>query len=144
MTSAVTYNESKASMASASKHSSNPSGRVGLSINDIIDGAAGDQSCNTLKRKAGDISEAIENDIQVWASSPFAANGLVTSTATAESRSQHTNRREQSENTPAPLAAVSEHRPAKRLRKLVERAGYVALGGAALFGALVLSAPDFL
>lgn len=144
MTSAVTYNESKASMAFANKHSFNPSGRSGLSINDIIEDAAGDHASKILKRKADGISEAIENEIRVWATSSSALDNIEESTAISASASQDALRGEQSEAPPTPVANTPEQRPAKRLRKIVESVGYVALGGATLFGALILSAPDFL
>lgn len=143
MTSAVAYNESKASMASANKLSSKSSGRSGLSINDIIEGA-GDHSSKTQKRKADDISEAIENEIRVWASSSPAPNSLEGLTAISTSALQASIREEQSETVSTALNQNPEQRPAKRLRKFAESVGYVALGGATLFGALVLSAPDFL
>lgn len=144
MTSAVTYNESKASMASANKHYSNPSGRSGLSINDIIERGAGDQSSRNLKRKADGISEAIEDEIRVWARSSPAPDSLERSTDMPASASQPAIREEQSTAVPTSTPEVIEQRPTKRLRKIVESVGYVALGGATLFGALVLSAPDFL
>jgi hypothetical protein len=142
MTSAVAYNQSKASMASANELPSNPSGRSGLSINDIIEGA-GDHTFKPQKRKAGDISEAIEKEIRVWASSSPAPNCFEGSTAMSASTSQAPIREEQSETISA-ASNQNEQRPAKRLRRIVESVGYVALGGATLFGALVLSAPDFL
>jgi hypothetical protein len=144
MTSAVTYNESKGSMFAANNQPSNPPGRSGLSINDIIEGAAGDHTSKTIKRKAGDISEAIEDEIRVWASSPSAIDHLEGSTAISVSAPQAAIREEQSRTALNPVAETPEQRPAKRLRKIAESVAYVALGGATLFGALVLSAPDFL
>lgn len=138
MTSAVTYNESKASMASTNKHTS---GRSGLRIHDIIEDAADDHASNSLKRKADDISEAIENEVRVWASSSPALNDLEAPSGISAA-SQAAVGEEQSKTTSALTAP--EQRPSKRLRKIVESVGYVALGGATLFGALVLSAPDFL
>ena len=140
MGSAVTYNESKASMASANAHTVSPIGRLRLTINDIIEDA---DTSNTLKRKAGDISDAIEEEARIWASSSTIDNlgGSVTIPAPAP---EATLIKEQPENSPVPVTETSEHRPAKRLRKIVESVGYIALGGATLFGALVLSAPDFL
>ena len=138
MKSAVTHNQSKASMVAASQHV-NTSGRSGLSIKDIIDGTD-DPLPKTLKRKSDDISEAIENEVRAWASSTSAMNDLEGSKAMlAPVLLQCATREDQSESSVA-----TEQRPAKRLRKIVESVGYVALGGATLFGALVLSAPDFL
>jgi hypothetical protein len=134
MTSAVTFNESKASMAASSKH---VTGRSALGINDIIEGAAGDRPASSLKRKADDMSETIENEVRVWASSSAALD-----TAPGTSFASPAVVEEQPKTVPAPISF--EHRPAKRLRKIIESVGYVALGGATLFGALVLSAPDFL
>lgn len=132
MTSAVMYNESKASMANK-----NTSGRSGLRIHDIIEGGE-EHTSNNLKRKADNISEAIENEVRVWASSSpalEASAGLFAPTLEAATHEE--------QSKTAPIADVAEQRPSK-MRKLVESVGYVALGGATLFGALVLSAPDFL
>ena len=138
MTSAVTYNQSKASMASNNKHNS---GRSGLSIHDIIEGAADDHASNSLKRKADDISEAIENEVRVWASSsPVLNDTEISSGISAASQAAVS----EVQSKTAPPLNIPEQRPSKRLRKIVESVGYVALGGATLFGALVLSAPDFL
>lgn len=142
MTSAVTYNESKASMASANKCKS--VGRSGISISDIVDLSSGDQGTKNLKRKSDDISEAIENEIRVWATSSSAwkdSEGPMDITASA---SKATIRGEQSEIASGQAPETSQQRPAKRLRKIIESVGYVVLGGATLFGALVVSAPDFL
>lgn len=142
MTSAVTYNESRASMASANKYRS--VGRSGISISDIVERSSGELGPKNLKRKSDDISEAIEDEIRIWATSSTALNDSEGPMDLTASASKVAIREEQSEIASTPAPETSQQRPTKRLRKIVESVGYVALGGATLFGALVLSAPDFL
>jgi hypothetical protein len=141
MTSAVSYNESKAAMVAANNTAALFSGRSGLSINDIIDDATTEHT-SKLKRKADDISEVIENEVREWASSlPVGVSGGSTDvTATQTAAPQ--------EPSVANFDTVIEQRPTKKIRRFVERLGYAAAGGAAvggtLFLALVATAPDFL
>lgn len=116
--------------------------RSGLRIDEIIDREVVDQHAATLKRKADDISKAVEEDVRIWASTLKP----VDTTSSPESHVP----------TPAQISIVSssdmsltsEYRPAKKLRKLMENVAYAALGGvavgAALFGGLVATAPDFM
>lgn len=128
MTSAVKFNESKAMSV-----------RSRLSIPDIIENSSLDQGSQKIgsigeKRKAGDISNVIESEIREWASldaSKPAISGLQARTAEA------------------PVVQENEHeqRPVKKLKTILERAAYAAVGGVAvgagLFFSLVATAPDF-
>lgn len=119
MTSAVSYNNSKENMAIH---------RSGIKINDIIDKSS-------RKRGVEDISNTTEKELETWGSRDpsTVANespALVdTSSATAN-------------------PAAPEQRPTKRLKRVLERVGYAALGGVAvgagLFSVLVATAPDFM
>jgi len=143
MTSAVKFNESKASMAAMNKTAAEFTGRSRLSINDIIEESHAEQTPKQLKRKADDISDVLENEVRVWASSP-AVDVLLNTTDMSASAAQ----------VPVPevtsnlLPDASQQRPVKRLKKLVEGLGYAALGGVAvgagLFSVLVATAPEFL
>lgn len=144
MTSSVRYNESKASKISDPiKADVLLSGRSGLSINDIIDDGPNDLADVTLKRKAADISDVIEDEIKNWASK-FPSNTTENSTATT-----HDGEIPQvSDISFTAILTASEHRPVKKVRKYIERLGYAAIGGAAvgatLFSVLVATAPEFM
>ncbi|TAQ91513.1 hypothetical protein B7494_g233 [Chlorociboria aeruginascens] len=134
MTSAVKYNESKASIFASKALTRAQPARSGLSIDDIIDRATASEHSNNLKRKADDISQAIENEVRMWASSP----PVQVSEQIASYRPK---------NRTVALVDAPQSRPTKRLRRFAEAVGYAALGGAAvgatLFSALILTAPEF-
>lgn len=136
MTSAVAHNETKLSMFPFRRLTANTSGASGPHSAPVQAVA----KPVMLKRKSDEISDAIEDEIRVWASSSAAPKTSEGSTAISVTQTSRT----ETEVTSATLNQNPEQRPAKRLRKIVESVGYVALGGATLFGALVLSAPDFL
>jgi hypothetical protein len=147
MTSAVKYNESKALMATANREGVCQSGRSRLSIDDIIDRSSVDQP-KSNKRKADDISDAIEKEIRVWASNPSALGALIGSTNVSESGSRISTSAKGVEMAQNVASDVPDSRPVKKLKKFVESVGYAALGGAfvgaGLFSVLVATAPDFL
>lgn len=141
MTSAVSYNESKAAMIAANKTAALFSGRSGLSINDIIDDAT-TENASKLKRKADDISDVIENEIRTWASSLHVG---VSGGTTNVNATQTVAAQGPSASIPN---AMDEQRPTKKTRRFAERLGYATAGGlavgATLFLGLVATAPDFL
>ena len=147
MTSAVKYNESKASMAALISNSAPPqSVRSGLRIDDIIEEPSLVEKSKDLKRKANEISDIIENESHIWASTEVEVPGRAADLSVLES--QVVAGGEASELTQFTKPDASEHHPAKRLKKFVEVAGYLALGGAAvgagMFSLLVATAPDFM
>jgi hypothetical protein len=120
MTSAAKYNESKAKAI-----------RSRLSIHDIIDNSSSQPSPPQVearsgeKRKASEISD-IQDEVRAWATSPH----IAATTPQLPKQVQY------------PTLA-SEGRPMKKLKTLMNRAAYVAAGGAVLFFGLVATAPDF-
>jgi len=129
MTSAVKFNESKAMSV-----------RSRLSIHDIIENSSRDQGSQKVgpkvgeKRKAGDISNVIENEIREWASLDASKPAISGQQARfAEAAAVQENEHEQL--------------PVKKLKTILERAAYAAVGGVAvgagLFFSLVATAPDF-
>ncbi|EHK98008.1 hypothetical protein M7I_6243 [Glarea lozoyensis 74030] len=120
MTSAVTFNESKAKAI-----------RSRLSIHDIIENPPSKESIPPVeartgeKRKASEISD-IQEEVRAWATSPETA--VVETPSTTQIQSQ---------------PHAREGRPMKKLKTLMNRAAYVAAGGAAIFFGLVATAPDF-
>lgn len=149
MTSAATYNQSKAAMSTASnKLATEQPARSRLSISDIIEGSSNDSS-KSLKRKAEDISDVVGNEVRIWAANSSVSdkpqnteeNPILASISSSPS---------EGEVTCVPVSAPSapEARPAKRFKKFVEAVTYAALGGAAvgagLFSVLVATAPDFM
>jgi len=137
MTSAVKFNESKAKSV-----------RSRLSIHDIIENSSRDQSPQKLspkvgeKRKAGEISNVIENEIREWASL-----GTSNPSELASSNLEATKSGQQVRVTDASAPQADDQRPAKKLKTILERAAYAAVGGVAvgagLFFSLVATAPDF-
>lgn len=127
MTSAVKFNESKAQSV-----------RSKLSIHDIIENSSRELPLAPKigeKRKAGEISNVIEDEIREWASMDASKpSDVVSSTPKAaepEASGSHAN----------------DQRPTKKLKTILERAAYAAVGGvavgASLFFGLVATAPDF-
>ncbi|RDL38094.1 uncharacterized protein BP5553_05527 [Venustampulla echinocandica] len=135
MTSAVTYNQSKAK-----------STRSRLSIHDIIESSSRDQSAQVSgskagdKRKASDISDVLTDEVRAWASSRDVSKSLDTTIPNCPPKISCQSAE------PAATPALNE-RPAKRLRTILERAAFAAVGGVAvgagLFLSLVATAPDF-
>ncbi|KAG9230872.1 hypothetical protein BJ875DRAFT_384188, partial [Amylocarpus encephaloides] len=118
MTSAVTFNESKAKAI-----------RSRLSIHDIIDTASREESPGVGgrlggKRKASEISDTIQDEVRAWAK-----NSTVPSQISDK------------------VSTTPEMRSVKRLKTFMERATYAAVGGVAvgagLFFSLVATAPNF-
>ena len=121
-----------------------------LRIDEIIEQNVADVEDIARKRKADDISNAVEDDIRLWASSLNSVNSTLNSAINMGSRAP----------TPAPtpaeiagfvsstVAEPSVQPPAKKMRKFMENVAYAALGGvavgAALFSSLVATAPDFM
>lgn len=144
MTSSVRYNESKFSkLATASKTATASTGRI--SIFDIIDDELNHTPNKTLKRKADDIADVIEDEVNNWSSLSSSKNpqGLTEASDPQAGKSQIVGK-----SSLATISAGSGQRPVKRARKFVERLGYMAVGGAAVgasvFFGLVATAPDFL
>ena len=148
MSSAVKYNESKTSMATISSISAPvQGGRSGFRIDDIIEESSIDQKAKDLKRKADEISDVIEQEVRIWASSPpVEVSNIATDMSVLDSQAATPD--EASTIARNTNSDTSEHRPAKRLKKFAEVVGYVALGGAAvgagMFSLLVATAPDFM
>jgi hypothetical protein len=144
MTSAVKFNESRSSMAAMNKtaaaFSAFPSGRSGLRILDII------EAPKNTKRKAEEISEVIDDEIRLWASSPTqdGTTNSTTNVSVSELNAALNSTQAKSDD----VSHTSESRPMKRFKRMAECLGYAALGGAAvgagLFSVLVATAPDFM
>ncbi|CAG8953134.1 hypothetical protein HYFRA_00003332 [Hymenoscyphus fraxineus] len=121
MTSAVSFNESKAKSI-----------RSRVSIHDIIESSPRAPSPPKAeakagnKRKADEISNSIQEEVRAWASSP---DRPLVETATDIA------------------TTVQEERPTKKLKTVLDRVAYAAVGGfavgATLFFGLVATAPDF-
>lgn len=147
MTSAVKYNESKATIAAAVEKTMGPQPvRSGLRIDDIIESDSAKLAEKTLKRKADVISNVVEEEVRIWGSAPTPsiASG---SRNEIESESQPAAKSEATGCTDT-VPNGSEPRPAKRLKKFMENVAFAAVGGVAvgavLFGALVATAPEFM
>jgi hypothetical protein len=127
MTSAANYNTSKELMTA-----SQPRSRV--SIDDIIESSSTQPEPTNLKRKADEISDAIELELRTRgnSSSPDIVQDAIP--------------KELPNPTLLQPYATDAH-PAKRFKKILENVGYAALGGVAvgagLFSVLVVTAPDF-
>lgn len=135
MTSAFNYHTSKDSMAAASGPKS--SLRSAIKIPDIIENCSPFLRTTSLKRKSDNISHATDHELRNWAKS--VASGI--SPVVTHSDLQDTVQ-DVSSGIIAPAPSALEPRPAKRFKKLLENVGYVALGGATLFAALVATAPE--
>ena len=155
-TSAVQYNKSKALMTGAIMDASPQSGRSKLTIDDVIDNSTTPVP-EAHKRKADHISDLTESELRAWASISAldsskesldvpAAPGSRARTATPTATSA-------TQPSVSPSAVVTQgnaneapeaERSMKRLKKVVEGAAFIALGGVGLFSLLVATAPDFL
>lgn len=144
MTSAYSFSVSKSSTPPITPAQLNSRG---IKINDIIDTSATPQRPLRLKRKADEISDATDKELRIWAKSSSSSNPSKVATdiipTEAEVAAETVIAQPVSSN-----AVVSEGRPTKRIKKLLENVGYAALGGVAvgagLFTVLVATAPDFL
>jgi len=148
MTSSAKFNESKAMLAATNRTASIFSGRSGLRIDDIIDSSTADSVPSHLKRKAVDISDAIEDEVRNW-ESDLTARSSMTTVASDQSICQTPGKQGQTGLITTSLdPAYPIRRPTKRVKKIVERLGYAAIGGAAvgatLFSILVATAPEFM
>lgn len=147
MTSAARFNQSKQSLAAEKPAQS---GRSAVSINDIVEPLTVEPTSKSLKRKADDISDVLEEEVRVWASkdSSISTPEVDVSSDVEMSPSEPI----QAESSPAAeaisppkLVETALAEPAhKKLRKFAEVVGYAALGGVAIFSTLVATAPDFL
>ena len=110
-----------------------------ISIDDIINKATPEIIAPVTKRKADEISTTLEEEARAWASTPCSASDILTAQDPVPVVTVFT-------GVPSSQQVITE-RPQKRLRRVMERMGYAALGGiavgAALFGGLVATAPEF-
>jgi hypothetical protein len=148
MTSAVKFNESKAAIAAVQP------GRSVVRIDDIVEPLAIESDTKSLKRKASDISDVLEEEVRVWASkdsSISAADAI--SPSNVEMQVENISQQQVSESAEAlqpstPMDSAPAEPAHKRIKKFAEVVGYTALGGLAgglaLFSTLVATAPDFL
>ncbi|EKD13795.1 uncharacterized protein L3040_005587 [Drepanopeziza brunnea f. sp. 'multigermtubi'] len=137
MTSSHVYNTSKISQVSSSEPKQNP--RSAIKIPDIIDSASPFLRVNNLKRKSDNLSNVTDEELRNWAKS----NVSDVAPGSGAPLSQPADGGEVSESALA-TSDAPEPRPTKRFKKLLENVGYVALGGATLFAALVATAPDLM
>ena len=131
MTSSFSYNTSKDTMKLTTNTQHNA--RSAIKITDIVESTSPSISTNSLKRKAENISNVTEKELRNWANSNVSSDFPAASVPV----SIHGERSND-------LSNVVEAPPAKRFKKLLANAGYVALGGATLFAALVATAPDLM
>lgn len=137
MTSPHVYNTSRATYLSASEPKCCP--RSAIKIPDIIDTSSPSLRTHSLKRKSDLMSDLTNLELRNWAESDDVdvdpMNSALLSQAVIEGKG--------SENAPA-TSDAPKSRPTKRLKKLLGNVGYIALGGATIFAALVATAPDLL
>jgi len=148
MTSAVKFNESKAAIAAIQP------GRSAVRIDDIVEPLAIESEPKSLKRKASDISDVLEEEVRVWASKDSSVSAAeVIMSSDVGPHVENASQQQGSESTEAlPPSTSVDSAPAepahKRIKKFAEVVGYTALGGLAgglaLFSTLVATAPDFL
>jgi len=131
MTSSYSYNTSKDAMLSISAPQHNP--RSAIKITDIVEPSPLSNNTNSLKRKVDSISDVTNKELRNWANSNVSSEN---SRASLSIPIQGKNLNDVSNSTGAPAA--------KRFKKLLANAGYVALGGATLFAALVATAPELI
>jgi hypothetical protein len=148
MTSAAKFNESKAAIAAVQP------GRSAVRINDIVEPLAAESDVKSLKRKASDISDVLEEEVRIWASiDSSVSRAEVINSSDMEAQTENTSQQQISGSAEALPPSTSVDPPTvepahKRIKKFAEVVGYTALGGlaggVALFSALVATAPDFL
>lgn len=114
------------------------SGRRKLRIDHIIDNSTTAEPENR-KRKVDEISDVMESEVRAWASStPLSQEDYTVETISSGSEAPI---------QPAPASTEQEPergQQSKRLKKVMEGAAYIALGGVGLFSILVATAPDYL
>jgi len=144
MTSAVKFNESKAALAAVQP------GRSAVRINDIVEPLATESDAKSLKRKASDISDMLEEEVRVWASNDSSVSKAeVVISSDVEAPTENASLQQVSGSAEIlPVSTSVDPAPVepahKRIKKFAEVVGYTALGGLAIFSALVATAPDFL
>lgn len=131
MTSSFSYNTSKDTMMLTSNKQHNA--RSAIKITDIVESSTPAIRTNSLKRKSDNISDATDKELRDWANSNVSSD-LTAAPATAAVHGEKSNVPSNVDDAPS----------AKRFKKLLANAGYVALGGATLFAALVATAPDLM
>jgi FHA domain len=148
MTSAVKFNQSKLLIA-AQRASSQPS-RSAVRIDDIVEPSVAEPAIKSLKRKASEISEVLEEEVRVWASkdSSIVAEKSDPSPDLPVGTSTQKTQDDSSSNDAVIVAEEAPQQPAtKKLKRFAENVAYFALGGialsAGLFSILVNTAPDF-
>jgi hypothetical protein len=146
MTSAYSYIVSK---NSATTSEPTPPNSRGIKIDDIIEPSTSQRPLR-LKRKADEISDITDEELRLWAKASTSSTVSKPTLETPTTKTQATTKIAMTHPVPASSATstVSEVRPTKRMKKLLENVGYAALGGVAvgagLFTVLVATAPDFL
>lgn len=148
MADTVSFNENQAVMTGAIMDNSPQSSRSGLRINDIIDSFVSLKP-EAHKRKAEDISDVLVDEIQAWASvSTLDSTKHALSTASASPPEAASATEPLTSSAPVlqerEILATQDQQSNKRLKKVVEGAAYIALGGVGLFSLLVATAPDFM
>ena len=131
MTSSFSYNTSKDTMKLTTDTQRNA--RSAIKITDIVESTTPTIRTNSLKRKSENISNVTEKELRNWANSNVSSD-FAAASVPATIHGERSN----------DLSNVVEAPPAKRFKKLLANAGYVALGGATLFAALVATAPDLM
>ncbi|KAL2073246.1 hypothetical protein VTL71DRAFT_10570 [Oculimacula yallundae] len=129
MTSSYSYNTSKDAMKSASAAQRNP--RSAIKITDLVESSSPFNQTKSLKRKVDSISNVTDKELRNWANSNVSSDVPKAPAAAAIEKLTG-------------MTSVTEMPAAKRFKKLLANAGYVALGGATLFAALVATAPDLM
>jgi len=146
MTSAYSYIVSK---NSATTSEPTPPNSRGIKIDDIIEPSISQRPLR-LKRKADEISNITDEELRLWAKASTSSTVSKPTLENPTTQPQATTQIAMTYPVPASSAipTVSEVRPTKRMKKLLENVGYAALGGVAvgagLFTVLVATAPDFL
>jgi hypothetical protein len=142
MTSAFLFNQSKTSGGNEIV----PTEKIAVKERPIA------RAKKSLKRKADDISDVLEEELHVWGNSPPRESTSATGSRQLPTSSQEgpkANNNDAVVNDSEVLTNTnSQEPPTKRLKKFAEKLGYAALGGLAvgtgLFSVLVATAPDFI
>jgi len=166
MTSAATFAQSKAAQTSYESSSPTQQNRRSVTIKDIVEDAEAviPEQPQPLKRKAADISDLVEGEIDLWsqketqsATETIQPSQIVKNAEPVREKTEERVVDAMTEpvaqvpepiiDIPVPAKQATESRPSKRLKRFAEAVGYAALGGvvagAGLFAALVSTAPDF-
>lgn len=122
--------------------------RPALRIADIIDKSPPEQVLPRHKRKADEISDAVEDEVRAWTTAPEASFQSITREESFDPKTSIPVVTANKTNSTRVEAMSVNTRPTKKLRRMMENVAYAALGGvavgAALFGGLVATAPDLL